>query len=463
MPKNPGPWTLEDVVDFEAGIASSPVTPPELRAAMLAATEGLDGAEARRRGWMVWLRGMPSARNGARVRSALATVASLLSALLFLSGIGAVMGVVDSAKAGVHVTLFLAVILGGQWLLLALGAAAWLLRRRGADGLSAVQSMIGRWTRRMAGASGDAWWDHLITEGGPAREALLWRIARIAQSAGAAFNLGVLIGLGGLVLVRHVGFFWETTTELAMHSLLEQTCRFLSIPWASWWPAAVPDAEVIGASRWLPDRALPPGPAEWWRFLLAATFVWGLLPRLALRAMAAQAERSALSRLDFQSRSHRALWRELTAAGRTQADDMPLDGVLVLDVGGSGILPDSLRPFLLQRMRVNPVSWHPVAVLDPGQETQASLALSQAPAGVVLLAEGWSLSPARMSSLHSRIRQSAGPLVPVKFLVANTDPQGSPLPPSPAETHEWERYVDSLRDPHAEIHPFTPTPPRTDS
>ncbi|MFU8804093.1 MAG: nitrite/sulfite reductase, partial [Bradymonadaceae bacterium] len=41
------------------------------------------------------------------------------------------------------------------------------------------------------------------------------------------------------------------------------------------------------------------------------------------------------------------------------------DGVLVLDVGGSGVDREALRPFLLRRLRVNPAAWQPVAVLDP--------------------------------------------------------------------------------------------------
>ena len=102
------------------------------------------------------------------------------------------------------------------------------------------------------------------------------------------------------MLVRHVGFFWETTTEVAMHSLLEKLARFLSVPWAAWWPGAVPDAAVIDASRWLPGSDLPPGPAAWWQFLLMTTLVWGLLPRLVLWFVAWNAGRRALERLDFQ-------------------------------------------------------------------------------------------------------------------------------------------------------------------
>lgn len=288
--------------------------------------------------------------------------------------------------------------------------------------------------------------------GGPPRAVMLWRLARLAQVAGISFNIGILGGLAGLVLLKHVGFFWETTTDAAMRSALSDVVRVISMPWSGWWPDAVPGDAAIDASRWLPGRSagLAPGPAAWWEFLLATTFFWGLIPRAILWLLAWHAGRSALGTLDFQSRRHRALWRELTSTDRVESDDKPLDGVLVLDVGGSGLAEAGLRPFLLRRLRVHPASWQSVAVLDTGAEAEAARALGAAPAGVVLLAEGWSLSPPRMISLLGKIRSSAGQDVPVKFLVANAS-HGQPIAPTEEERREWSRFVDSLRDPAAEV------------
>ena len=454
MAKHAGRWTLEELIDFECEVAASTRTAPELRDEVLTAARGLEGAPARRAGFRVWLAGVRTTTDGGKFVSALGMTGSGLVLLMFLAGISGVLGMVDREKAGVHVVMFLALLLGGQWLVLMLAGLAWILRSRAADGFSAVQSLLARFVRRLAGGRDAPWWGNLMHEGGAAREALLWRIARIAQAAGISFNLGLISGLAGLVMLRHVGFFWETTTELAMHSLLDNLCRYLSLPWAAWWPSAVPDAAVIADSRWLPERGLPPGPAEWWRFLLMATLVWGLLPRLLLWFFAVNAGRRALGSLDFQARSHRTLWRDLTGTGRAETDDKPLDGVLVLDVGGSGLKQETLRPFLLRRLRVHPSAWLPVAVLDSGAEAEASRALAAAPAGVVLLAEGWSLSPARMTALHAKVRAVAGPAAPISFLIANCGTDSMPEPPSTDEQREWERFVDSLRDPEAEVFPF---------
>jgi hypothetical protein len=163
------------------------------------------------------------------------------------------------------------------------------------------------------------------------------------------------------------------------------------------------------------------------------------------------AGRKALANLDFQGRHHRALWREITGMERVETGEKLLDGVLVLDVGGSGLSEHDLRPFLLQRLRVHPAVWKPVAVLDPGAERDAAQSLTASPAGVVLLAEGWSLSPARMSALHQKVRASAGPEVPVKFLIANVAADKRPAPVTAGERSEWIRFVDGLRDPAAEV------------
>jgi hypothetical protein len=175
------------------------------------------------------------------------------------------------------------------------------------------------------------------------------------------------------------------------------------------------------------------------------------LPRLVLWWVAWRAGRRALDHLDFQARAHRVLWRDLTAVARMESTDKMLDGVVVLDVGGCGLPAGGLRPFLLRRLRVHPAAWHSVAVMDPGAEADAARALADAPAGVVLLAEGWALSPARMKALLARIRTAAGPATAVKFLIVNAGADHTPQPPSELERHEWERFVDSLRDPAAEV------------
>lgn len=453
MAKDPIKWTLENLLDFEQACCRDTPVPQDVRNAVAAATRGLAGAAARRVGLRVWLTAARDLSAGRKFASAVSWVKAGLMPVMLLGGISAVIGLLDRERGGIHVTLFLAILIGGQWLILAGAMLAWLIRGRAADGFSGIQSLLGKLTRHLAGAGADSWWSQLIEIGGTARAAVLWKIASMAQLAGVSFNLGILGGLAGLVLVKHVGFYWETTTDFAMHSVLGQAVGYLSAPWSGWWPGTVPDGRIIEASRWVPGQSsgLAPGPQEWWKFLLITTFVWGLLPRALLFVCCKFAGHRALATLDFQGRHHRALWREITGPDRVESDEKPLDGVLVLDVGGSGLSEQDLRPFLLQKLRVHPAIWKSVAVLDPGAEPEANQALTNAPAGVVLLAEGWSLSPARMLDLYQKVRASAGSEVPIKFLIANVAADKRPTSVKPDERSEWVRFVDGLRDPAAEI------------
>jgi hypothetical protein len=454
MAKETQRWTLENLIDFEQAAASSPDTPREARSVVATAIRGREGADARRTGLRVWLEEIGTKSAGRKFSSALSLVGGGLALFMFIAGIFAVHGMLDGERGGINVTLFLAILIGGQWLVLLLATSAWLLRRTAAEGFSGVQAVAGKLARRLAGNRDDTWWRNLMDGGGAPRGALLWRLARMAQSAGIFFNIGILSGLAALVLVKHVGFYWETTTDSAMRSFLGHATAFLSAPWSALWPDAVPGASVIEASRWLPGKSagLAPGPSAWWEFLLMATLVWGLFPRAALWLLAWNAGRKSLAALDFQGRHHRALWREITGSERIETDEKPLDGVLVLDVGGSGLTEQSLRPFLLRRLRVHPAAWQSVAVWDTGKEQEAARSLAKAPAGVVLLAEGWSLSPPRMKALHGKIRSSAGSDIPVKFLVANVRPVQQPASVTEDERREWMRFVDALRDPAAEVY-----------
>jgi hypothetical protein len=452
MAQIPTRWTLEDLADFEQALASSPPVTGALRAQVDAAARGLEGAAARRAGLRRWLDLTAQSGAGARFAAALSLTGVAVTLIAALAGASAMFGML--ADGGVNVVLFLAVLLGGQWLVLLGGLALWLARGRAAGSIGALRGLHARLALRLSGDA--AWWRGAMDAGGHARAALLWRFARMSQSAGIAFNLGIIACLLGLVWVKNIGFHWESTTDQAMRAFLGQAVDLLAAPWQAWWPEAVPDGAAIDASRRFPGQPSGAAAGAWWRFLLMATLVWGMLPRVILWLLAWRAGHRALAQLDFQGRAHRALWRELAGTRRSDDDARPLDGVLVLDVGGSGLGEETLRPFLLRRLRVNPTSWHRVAVWDETAERAATEAISNAPAGIVLICEGWALSPARMNAMHADLRNRLGPDVPLKYLVVNSGPAGDPEPASPEEQSVWIGHVDSLRDPAAEVFAYEP-------
>ncbi len=452
MARDGSPWTLEDLIEFEQALSLSAAPTWKEKQLVSSSIAGKSPESVRPLGLRTWLEGRRSGI-GRKFTLALDGVSLGLFLLALSAGITTVLGLWDRERGGINVTVFFGVVLGVQFVILIGAWLAWLFRRRAGEAYSVVQLIIGVLARRLTGDRESVWWHSLITQGGAGRRALLWRVARVVQTAGIAFNLGAIAALVGLVLFRNVGFFWETTTESAMRGWLEQAVKVIAAPWSWIDPSSAPDARLIDATRWWPEKSasLPPGPAAWWRFLLWSLVVWGLLPRLILRLLCQWNERRSLAALDFQSRPHRALWRELTGGEvREEIANRPNDGALVIDFGGAGFSSEALRPFLLQKLRVNPTAWETTGVLDPEREAAARNALTDAPAAIVLLVEGWALSPRQVESLLAKVSGLKEDRR-VILLIGNAEPNGAMRPAEKDERANWNRFVDGLAGSEVEL------------
>lgn len=113
-----------------------------------------------------------------------------------------------------------------------------------------------------------------------------WLLLSASQAAAVAFQLGALAATLALVVFSDLSFGWSTTLEVAPASAHRVT-TLLSAPWARLWPEAVPSIELVEHTRFFRIASRPaPGVAPevyglWWRFVVAALAVYGLLPRLA--------------------------------------------------------------------------------------------------------------------------------------------------------------------------------------
>ena len=374
--------------------------------------------------------------------------------LMFLTGIGVMTGMLDRERMGFHVPMVVGVAIGLQLLVLVGAGLAWLARGRFSKGFGLVQKLAAWLVAKLGGTGKMEWWRTLKLEGGKAWEALGWNLVRLTQAGAVMFSLGLMAGLLGCIWFLEVGSDWESTTPGWMAARLHDVCAYLSLPWGWLFPEWVPGITEIWLTQFKEGAGLAwrmESAATWYPFLFAAIFFWGLLPRLLLWFFAILKERKALSSLDFQAKRHRELWREMMGTRRRDVSEAPLDGVLVLDVGGTGLKEESLRGFLLRRLRVNPGEWFEVGVWDEKGEESAAKSIRNAPAGVVLLAEGWALSPPRMAALHSQIRGMTGADTSVYFLVVNSGNDDQPLPVNDGEKEIWKDFVDSLADASAEI------------
>ncbi|MEC7816701.1 MAG: DUF2868 domain-containing protein, partial [Pseudomonadota bacterium] len=114
-------------------------------------------------------------------------------------------------------------------------------------------------------------------------------MARAAHTGGVAFALAGLVTLWVLLTIQDLAFGWSTTFDTgsgAYHTLISA----IASPWQTFWPAAVPTAELVEATRFF--RAQPGGASatpvewgQWWPFVVMLWSVWALLPRLLLLAL----------------------------------------------------------------------------------------------------------------------------------------------------------------------------------
>jgi len=448
-------WTLRDLIDFEQALAASPSPTEAEKRALAAAIAGASGAAQKHSGWRIWLetrRQVAPLQTGRKFLNTLHAVTTGMAFLAITAGASTVLGLWDRARGGINVSLFLALILGIQWLVLLGALLAGILHRKTGEAFTVFQGWLAALARKFSGEKDAVWWRRLMEET-QARKALLWLLARSVQTIGVSFNLGALGALAGLIMFHNVGFYWETTTEDTMRSGLERTVKILSTPWAAIDRASVPDAFTIGETRLTSTSPhhLPPGPREWWRFLLWSVVLWGMAPRWILRGACAWQERRALKAFEFESRHHRAAWRTWFGGdARSEILSGPADGALVIDVGGAGFSQDLLRPFLLRRLRVNPVAWERIGVLDASSEQSAREALSRAAAAIVLLAEGWALSPRQIEALLDRVA-AVKENRRVILLIGNALPDGTMRDPSPEERRTWQNFHDGLAGSEIEL------------
>lgn len=98
------------------------------------------------------------------------------------------------------------------------------------------------------------------------------------------FGLGIALVFLLLLLLSDLAFGWSSTLLPDQH-LLSQWLQWLSYPWHSIWPAAVPDEQLLAQSRFArieQQQLLLAQTSGWWPFLLMSLLCYNLLPRVVL-------------------------------------------------------------------------------------------------------------------------------------------------------------------------------------
>lgn len=230
---------------------------------------------------------IPTAGSRVAALTRIATVGLILLGLLLGASLGSVAFAYDGSHP-VNVLALLGVLVGVPFVLLVI-TLIYLLPGR-IPGLAALRDSVaavnpgrwaGAWLDRHAGMKLFAG----FTGGRSGFGA--WQLLVFSQWFAVGYFVGVVAAGLILVAVSDLAFGWSSTLDLDTDTVYG-AFSFLSLPWQSWLPGAVPDLELVSASRYYRLETQPVSIAEaaalgaWWPFVLMTILVWGLLPRIGL-------------------------------------------------------------------------------------------------------------------------------------------------------------------------------------
>lgn len=501
--------SLEDLVDLELRIAEDADADPaalDARDREIATRLSATDRPALIRGWLAALRDRGH-QTGARVTRALRL--TRLALVVFGAGAGwgtAAYLLAYDGRTPVNVVHTLAVLVGLQLALLALLGLGALLRLIGGERVDALPLVgdaraFGAWLLGVADRvqlRADAAWRDRDPDARArwragwqrlrARRSLYpgvekWHLFAAMQGFGVAFNLGALTLIIGRVALSDLAFAWATTLDIDA-TQLTALVDVLAAPWAWAWPGAAPDAALIEATRYTrlaaayagatDGRAVDPAlVGAWWRFVVMATVVYGLAPRLALWAFARRRAARALAAVPLDTPDVDRIARRLTARRvetraphpevvtapperalepryspptprtRWQAlawRDFPLDATHVaalVDVGFDGTLAGTL------------------AVSDYAAE-QSALAALEPDTRLLVLAEAFEAPDKAVRRFLTTLRGAAGERRPIVVGLVHEATPTDYRPVDPATVRLWRQHLAANEDPYLGVEALEP-------
>lgn len=116
-----------------------------------------------------------------------------------------------------------------------------------------------------------------------------WQMLWLLQLFWLWVGLGMLFGFAALLLLTDLSFGWSSTLMEGSQAP-RVWLQAIAYPWSGFWPAAVPNAELLEATRYWridPQATGVDRAGDWWPFLMASLLCYNLLPRALLAGIAA--------------------------------------------------------------------------------------------------------------------------------------------------------------------------------
>jgi len=422
----------------------------------------------------------------------LALLIVILAGLLAGAGAAAALLRYDGSEP-INILVYLAVMVGFQIVLIPLLVLGFLYRRRLGLALRLMQALVGWLVRRLihAGHSRhaggrspeeiEAEWGTLRAKSSLFRRVQAPLLLLLFQVFGVAFNTAALATLIFLVLFSDLAFAWATTLQADAERIHGITSA-ISAPWATVWPEARPSRELVEATRFARMEGAFVGARDaasvlaggWWRFLLAATFTYGWLPRAVAAGIAFALYRREMRRALTQNSKVQALLGRLrtpevqVAAGSPVAVESPEDRGAPEATSPHASLQDNLRLGVVfwayDRTPPNEVVREVLGgaldieacfIAEAGNLQSSEQAVLQqlrngcvdgSADGAAVFFEPFEPPKTDARRFLGDLRQVLGKNAPVLIVLAEFDGDHV-IPPEPAERDTWQRAIDAMGDP----------------
>lgn len=443
-----------------------------------------------------WLQALRDRFGSPRVGERVATAQRVVAYALTLAGLSLGWGVAEvllryeQGAAPVNVGYYLFVLVFGQLALLALLGLGLLLRSVWpalplvGDIARLLRFVTGRLERRLQGSA--------VGERGEAQRAAYHRIrTRLGlyerveryfllsqtQLFAVAFNVGALASCLRLILLSDLAFAWSTSVTSLDATQIHRLCVVLGWPFAWLVPDAVPSRSLIEHTQYFRlegrfagastgSRGDPALAGEWWRFLVACTVTYGLLPRLlayaAFWAKFREAERTVpldtpavqrvVTRMTTPALTMRA--HETAAqgaeparevAGLTPSASATTALVLYRDIPTDRAL---LRRRITEVLGLAVTRVHHAGGLDVQHDAALCQTLREDSASVTLVAEAWEAPDKSLRQLLGALREALGPRRTLRVLLIGEASANAFQTPAPEDVRVYRDRLTLLEDPY---------------
>lgn len=297
------------------------------------------------------------------------------------------------------------------------------------------------------------------------------------QLFAVAFNLGALASCLRLVFLSDLAFSWSTSLASLDAAHVHQLCSVLSWPFAWLVPDAVPTRALIEHTQYFRlegrfagaapgTRGDPRMVGEWWRFLIACTVTYGLLPRLAALALFYGRLRAAQRNLPLDTPLvQRVIARMTTPVLTTRAQDLRVQGAepglalqsLAAKRGDATVLvlyrDIPTDPALLARAVNESFGAHVEGVQRAGGlDVEAELAwcrsLRDQTATITVIAEAWEAPDKSLRALLARVREALGPQRTLRVALIGEASKDGFTAAAPEDVRVYADRLSLLRDPY---------------